>query len=275
MGTECKLIDAELDQRFGEACRGLSHDSRSELSLQARIHLEECERCRRLYRWISSDESYSGDSPELYSKIARTLRASLTPLTPLPGTKALVLQFLALFAVITLATSAMMGFGGIYSMAPLEFAGITLILAAGATAVSFSLAWQMRPGSLQRFSWLFTIAGVAASYFAFIGAVFPWRPSSALVAEGWPCSVEGAVIAVLAALLFWAVIRRGAPLSMPALGGALGTVAALLAITVLQFSCARQEATHLLLFHGSVLMFLAFIGILVAHVFDRFKPQRP
>jgi hypothetical protein len=149
------------------------------------------------------------------------------------------------------------------------------MLAAGATALSFSLAWQMPPGSLQRFSWLFAFTGVAASFLTFIGAFFPWRPSGALVAEGWPCSVAGAIFATPTALLFWAVIRRGAPLSMRALGGALGTMAGLLAVTVLQFSCARQEAVHIILWHGSVLMFSTSIGILVALVLDRFKLHRP
>ena len=156
-------------------------------------------------------------------------------------------------------------------MARLQLAGLTLMLAAGATALSFSLAWQMPPGSLQRFSWLFAFTGVAASFLTFIGAFFPWRPSGALVAEGWPCSVAGAIFATPTALLFWAVIRRGAPLSMRALGGALGTMAGLLAVTVLQFSCARQEAVHLILWHGSVLMFSTIIGILVALVLDRFQ----
>ena len=44
--TDCKLVDAELDRRFASGA--------PVLSLQVQRHLGECERCRKLYDYISA-----------------------------------------------------------------------------------------------------------------------------------------------------------------------------------------------------------------------------
>jgi hypothetical protein len=70
-------------------------------------------------------------------------------------------------------------------------------------------------------------------------------------------------MAVPSALLFGLLVRRGAPLGAGTLGGTLGAVAGLLAITVLQFTCDTQDAVHLLVWHGAVLGLCALTGFLI------------
>ena len=67
----CSVIDTELDRRFD--LRG------SELSGRALQHLRECERCKKLYGWIT-EECPMGDSSDVVSgKIQDMLRGSLKP----------------------------------------------------------------------------------------------------------------------------------------------------------------------------------------------------
>jgi len=176
------------------------------------------------------------------------------------------MQFLLAFALFALPGGGILGFAGFQRMGLPQFIGVTGILAVGAAVLSLSLAWQMAPGSLQRFSTGAAITALALGFLGCVGILFPWHAPKAFVAQGWPCSVVGVTIAMPAALLFWILARRGAPLSREALGGALGAIAGLLGVTVLQFSCSRQEAGHLLVWHGGVLAVSTLMGILIARL---------
>jgi hypothetical protein len=267
----CKLIDAELDRHFSASGRAALSASSSVLSGQARQHLIECERCRGLYGWILVEITAGEAAPVLYSKIRSTLQATLEPVSPLPSTRALATQFLIVFGLFALPISGILGFAGFHRMGLVQLIGVTVILAVGAAAFSFSLAWQMTPGSLKRFSTSVAVVVLAAGFLGCVGTLFPWRTPKAFVAQGWPCSVMGASIAVPAAALFWLLVRRGAILSRETLGGALGAIAGLLGVTVLQFSCSRQEAGHLLVWHGGVLLVTTLTGILIARALKCFS----
>ena len=75
--------------------------------------------------------------------------------------------------------------------------------------------------------------------------------------------------ALPAAALFWLIARRGAPLSFGTLGGTLGGIAGLLGATILQFTCSRQDAAHLLVWHGGVLAASITAGVLTAKIIAR------
>jgi hypothetical protein len=95
-----------------------------------------------------------------------------------------------------------------------------------------------------------------------MGVLFPWSAAPQFVAQGWPCLLGGVSVAVPAAALLWLVVRRGAPLSMRTMGATLGATAGLLGVTVLQVKCPHQEALHLLVWHGSVLVIATGVGVL-------------
>ena len=102
-----------------------------------------------------------------------------------------------------------------------------------------------------------------------LALLFPWRGVQAFVAMGWPCLLGGLGIAVPAALLLWVIVRRGAPLSVGTLGATIGATAGLLGVTVLQFKCPLQEAPHLVVWHGGVLVVATVAGWAVAHLAHR------
>ena len=121
----------------------------------------------------------------------------------------------------------------------------------------------MTPGSLQRIPARGAMMILAAAFLIMVAILFPWHTPEGFFRLGWRCLKMGFMMAVPAAVLFGILVWRGAPLGLGTLGGTLGAIAGLLAITVLQFTCDTQEAIHLLVWHGAVPGLSALIGFLI------------
>src|SRR4029077_7430607 len=134
----------------------------------------------------------------------------------------------------------------------IELLAMAALYATGVSLLAVSLAWQMRPGSYRRVSTTALLGAFGIGLLLGMALLFPWQSSPAFALEGWPCLLGGLGIAVPGALLLWLVVRRGAALSFTTLGATLGATAGLLGVTVLQFKCAHQEASHLLVWHTGV-----------------------
>jgi hypothetical protein len=208
-------------------------------------------------------------SPELHRKISGALTASLQPVKPMPAARALAGQFAAIFVVFAAALIAMMGVTGFRTLHAWQALGIVAILAVGVSLFSQTLAWQIRPGSLQKIpaklSWIYFGVGFLTG----AALLFPWRGAETFVSRGWPCLLTGSAVAIPGGVLFLLLARRGVPLSAGAFGGTLGAMAGLLGLTVLQFHCLYQNAAHLLVWHGGVLVLSITAGVLAALAIDR------
>ena len=261
VSTDCKSIDAELDQQFtAEASKGRVW----KLSEQALEHLRNCERCRRLYQWLIQGLPPEEPSPEVYEKIQNELKRSLRPVTPQPAPRVLAAQFLVVFLLFASPAIGMLGVAGFHEMRLVQLIGIGCVLVFGATLLSLSLAWQMTPGSLHRVPARVAVLTLAAGFLAGVAILFPWRAPEAFLLRGWYCLRAGVLLAIPAALLFGLLVRRGHALPTGALGATLGAIAGLLGASVLQLTCDRQDAGHLLVWHGGVLIVSIALGMLVA-----------
>ena len=258
-GAGCGIVDRELDRQFGARS--------SDLSAQARDHLRECERCQRLCQFLNSPINDS--SIDLHVNIRGALPASFKPVSPLPSTCTLAAQFVILFLLLCWSAIGMMGTAGFRKMDLHQLIGIGFDLALGVALVSLSLAWQIRPGSLQRLSAGWALTTLAAAFFGGAALMFPWQACRPFFAQGWPCLTAGILLAAPAALLFWLLARRGAPRATGTLGGVLGAIAGLVGVTVLAFRCTHQETGHLLVFHGGVLVISMAMGVFIARVTSR------
>jgi len=207
-------------------------------------------------------------SPELHNKISRNLTASLRPVKPLPVTRVLVGQFGAIFLLFAAALIAMMGVTGIRTLDAWQAFGILAILTLGVLLLSVILAWQIRPGTKQQIPAKLSWACFGVGFLSGVALLFPWREGEAFVSRGWPCLLSGSAVAIPGGILFWLLTRRGVPLSATAFGGTLGAIAGLLGVTVLQFRCIHQDAAHLLVWHGGVLVLAIAAGVLVARVLE-------
>jgi Negative regulator of sigma F len=261
----CDLVDVELDRGLG-ANRALSDE--------AREHIRECERCKALHRWLGEASPPAAPSPELHGKIQARLKSSLKPVKPRPSIRALAAQFFVVFLLFASPGIAMLGIAGFHEASMLQVVGITVVLSLGVALLSLSLAWQMTPGSLQRIPAKVALLSLTCGFLLGTALLFPWYAPEAFFARGWTCLRIGLLAAAPAALLFWLLVRRGAPLSINTLGGTLGGIAGLLGATILQFTCSRQDAGHLLAWHGGVLVASIGMGFLIAGVIARLIGRR-
>jgi hypothetical protein len=261
--TDCKSVDAELDRQFG------GHGQL--LSPQARQHLDECERCRRLYQFLAERPPALAVTPEVQRRISENMQKSLTPVSRLRSTPVLAVQLLIVFVLLAAAVTSMMKVIGIAAMSVGQLAGISAILALGVALLSRSLAWQMTPGSMQKIPAWSAITILGIGLLAGMVFLFPWRMPEAFLARGWHCLRTGLALAVPVAALFWLLVRRGAPLNLTTLCATLGAIAGLFSVTVLQFTCNLQDIGHLTVWHGGVLVISTLMGALIGKVVERFR----
>ena len=210
-------------------------------------------------------------SPDLHRKISGALAASLKPVSPLPAASVLAGQFASIFLLFAVALIAMMGFSGFRTMDAWEALGVVAILAVGVSLFSLALAWQIRPGSREKIPSKLGWTCFGVGFLTGAALLFPWRGAEAFVSEGWPCLLAGSAVAIPGGILFWLLSRCGVPLSPGTFGGTLGAIAGLLGLTVLQFRCIHQNAAHLLVWHGSVLVLSITAGVLLALAIESFR----
>jgi hypothetical protein len=262
--ANCQTVDDEMDRSFSNPGHTWSEATRK--------HLTECSRCRALHELVATRESISleGPAPAVYAHIGEQLKRSLQPVVPQPSVRGLAARFCAMFILFALPAVAMMGIAGLKEMTASQMMGMAVVFCAGIALLSVSLAWQMTPGSLQRISARTALGLVAVGFLAGTLLLFPWGAAEAFWVRGWACLQGGLMTAIPAAVLFWLLARRGAGLTPEALGGMLGALAGFMGATVLQFTCSRHEASHLLVWHGGVLLLSIFAGTAVGRVMSRF-----
>jgi hypothetical protein len=263
---KCQSIDAELDR--------LLERRTPEFSGQARRHLAECERCRKLHGWLTLEEWPEAVPPQTGDEIRRRIRSSLEPVSPQPAVRILAARFVAVFLLFVLPAIGMMGIAGAQRINLAQLAGIIAVLASGVVLLSASLGWQMTPGSLHRVAPRGVAPILAAGFLTGIALLFPWQAPDAFWARGWTCLRAGLLMALPAALAVWLLARRGAVLGAAAVGGTVGGFAGLLGATVLQFTCSLQNANHLLVWHGGVLVASIATGALIARVVSHISGRR-
>jgi len=258
--SECALFDRELDRQFGER--------RPVASERLRRHLDDCEHCRQLYRWMLEARP-ADDSPDSYPEILHTLKSSARPVRALPSSGILVLQFWVVFLLFAAMAVAMTGIAGIRQMSLTQMFGMSAIFLLGTALLSLSLVWQMIPGSLQRYATRVIAPTLAAGFLLGVVLLFPWQAPQAFLARGWHCLNTGFLMSGAAAFVFWIFAGRGTTLGIGAMGATLGGCAGLVSVTVLQFACSHQDLGHLVVWHGAVLAGSIILGVGIAHALRR------
>jgi hypothetical protein len=220
---------------------------------------------RKLETWAAS-HSQPVLRPEIQRKVRGLLMSSLTPVKPLPSQSKLALAFLAVFAACAVGLTAVMDKAGFHLMTGAQMGFMAAILVGGGILFSLALAWRMVPGSRQRFPLWLVLALCGIGVIGGIALFFPWQVSHTFVSEGWPCAAMELMIAVPATVVFWLLARRGAIFASAGLGAIVTGLAALLALTPLQFQCMFQQAPHLLVWHAGTAALLIGLGALIAEL---------
>ncbi len=234
----------------------------------AELHLPDTkidEKIDRLLELVPAPEL----SPDLRRKLSGDLGASLGPVKPLPSARVLMFQFASVFLLFAAALIATMGVAGLRTLQVWQALGVVAILAIGVSFLSLVLARQIRPGSLQKIPVALSWTSYGIGFLTGAALLFPWHESKGFASQGWPCLLTGSAVAIPGGILFWLLTRRGTPLSTVAFGGTLGAIAGLLGLTVLQFRCIHQDAAHVIVWHGGVLLVSIVAGVLIALVLER------
>lgn len=264
--SDCAGVDAEFDLQF--------QSSPPPLSSGARGHIAVCVRCRELHRWIVSKPAALDTTPQLRDRARQRLLTNLRPVPAAPPARTSIVQFLIVYSVFSAAMVSVMGIAGIERMNGIQMLGIALILAIGITLFSAATAWYMVPGRHRRIPGNLLASAFGIGFLAGVALLFPWREPHAFLREGWQCSMGGIAVAAPAAVLFWLLVRRGAPLSAGALGASLGAMAGLAGMTVVQFQCTRLDALHLLVWHGGILAVSTAAGSALGYFSGRLRLSR-
>ena len=262
----CESVDTEFDR--------LLSAPDSEIPSSIRRHLGECARCRDLYAYLSAPPAKVALSTEICDRAQKALVSTLKPVRPTPSTRILALQLFLAFLILAVLMVSMMDTAGFRAMETWQLIAIGAVLTGGAILLSASLAWQMRPGSLHRVSARNAIVILGTAFAAGAAILFPWDTPAGFFRLGLHCLGVGSMMAVPAVALFGVLVWRGAPLGLGTLGGTLGALAGLLAMTVLQFTCGLQDAGHLVTWHGGILVLTTLVGIVIGRYGSRIRSGR-
>lgn len=227
---------------------------------------------RRLESWLQS-KANPGVSRETHEKIVRMLSPSLAAVKPIPSQRSLIATFLGIFVLCIAAAIPATGWVGIHLMTGAQIACTMTIFLGAALLFSCALASQMVPGSAMRVPLSVVLALSGAALIGGIALVFPWRILGAFTSEGWRCAVLELAVAAPAAVLFWLIVRRGAPFRGPGLGAAVAGLSVFLALTVVQSQCMFPQAPHVLVWHAGIAALIIICGALAGLASRRFHPS--
>lgn len=238
-------------------------------------HLAKCRRCERIHRLLTLDHvELAPVSSAIQQMIARELTADLRPVSPLPGCSKLRMLLLAVIFAIILVPTAMMRARAFALMNGWQIVSIAVLLGGLAVLLASSLACQDIPGSRHLVPPNRLIVGALVLLFGTISLVFPWRGSAALVPAGLRCAVIGLTIALPAAALLWFVLRRGVVLYPTVTSASVGLTGGIAALIVLQLNCRIVEASHIVVWHLSVVLLMTVAGYLLGAAFISHRNRR-
>ncbi len=234
-----------------------------QLPLQAREHLQNCKSCQDLVSALSSRVVVDPPAPATLRHIAESIASDLRPVRPIAPAGYFFGSFLGIFVSIAALAVYRMGAHAIAVMTPLQTVAILGALLVSTGLLTDSLGQQMVPGSRHRIPPALLPLGIAISLTIVVAVLFRFQQELNLWGNAWACLRVGTPIAVLAAIPFWLMLRRGAVLSPGMTGAAAGLLAGLVGTSVLEIHCPNLDAWHILISHLGVAMVCALAGLII------------
>jgi len=199
----------------------------------------------------------------LLDRVSKLIGASLRPVRPLAPPWVFMLALMAAGTAVAFGGGIVLGLHGIQKMNAAEIAlifpvlGILMWLAA---AVSTG---EMIPGSRRRVAPGVLLAAGCVAVTVVFAVLFHEYRVERFVPQGVACLTAGLLFAIPAALAGWLVLRRGFAVDSMAAGIALGTLAGLAGMGMLELHCANFEAPHVMIWHTAVLLLSGAAGALL------------
>jgi len=200
--------------------------------------------------------------PALVERVSNTVASSAHPVRALPPARVLAAGLLSIGAGFALAGAALLGLHGIARLSAPAIALIFPVLAALSWLAALAGAAEMTPGSRRPVGPALLPAAASTLLVAVFALLFHDYRMDRFVPQGIACLTAGMLLAFPAGVAGWLLVRRGYALNTVAAGMALGTLAGLAGVTMLELHCANFEAPHVMVWHTAVIPLSTVVGAL-------------
>jgi hypothetical protein len=199
-------------------------------------------------------------------QIETALLADLKPVRPLAPDGVYFLGFAGIFVAVCILGCYLVGRHGWHALSDFQRIAVFVPLALSTALLAVSLVRQMRPAARRvRFSAFFS-ALIFLLLLASMAVIFQPMQEQSFVRNGLACFRTGMAFAVPAALLFVLLLRRGAVLSPALIGATAGGLAGLAGLAVLEIHCPNLNVYHVVVWHVSVAVVCAGLGVVFSSV---------
>jgi len=147
-------------------------------------------------------------------------------------------------------------------------------MATGAVLLAVSMIGQMVPGNKYALAPALLPIGVLTVLIMILAVTFRPRAEPAFVESGLACVRRGLTYSVPAASLFWLLLRRGAILYPKLIGAAVGGLASLAGLSVLELTCPDVNLFHIVVWHWGVLPIGTASGALMGAAAEYIQQRR-
>jgi len=217
---------------------------------------------REINERLNGAKMPQGPNAEVLGRIGASLAESMRPVHPLPSRQLLAGGVASICAVVALIGATGLGFFGIAKMNALERLAVFLALGILVLVAARELVSTMIPGSRRRFSSGGLVAVTGLCLATVLAECFHDYQTTHFIHAGLVCLGIGLLHAIPAGLLSWLVLRRGFAVDAVSAGLAVGTLAGLAGVGMLELHCPNFQAAHLLVWHLGVLLASAGLGAL-------------
>jgi hypothetical protein len=208
-------------------------------------------------------------SAQLLERIADSIAPSLRPVRPLPANWVLSGALGLIGGAVALIGAARAGFQGFEALGFLSRVLILSALALFIWAAARRAVDEWTPGSPRRLSTGELVATFTVALAVVFALLFDDYRTEHFVPAGLTCLSTGLLHAIPAALIAWWVLRRGCVLDSVSAGLAVGVLAGLAGLAMLELHCANLEALHVLVWHTLVVPVSAGFGALIGWALHR------
>ena len=248
-----------------------SHSGDLTLPPEAAQHEVDCETCRLLLKALDKGPTSVGPPEVRLRQIQAAIKEDLRPVRPLASSGVFLLAFMLISVAVVAIGSLLLGVNGWNALSSIQRITIFTALTADAILLAVSVVRQMAPGGRHSISPRLLPIGILALLILVTGVTFHVRHESAFVPDGLACLRTGLRYSIPAALLFWALLSRGAVLYPKLTGAAAGGFAGLIGVSVLEVGCPNLDLYHILVWHLGVILLCAIGGLSLGAAVDHFR----
>jgi len=198
--------------------------------------------------------------PVLLGSIEEKLRADLRPVRPRPAAGVLAAMLVAITAAVALWGARTFGFYGWRKLGAGAAMAIFVPLLTAVAMLAIAAVRAKIPGARRIAHPAVLLAAACGLMVVVFTAAFPDHRTDGFVRQGWPCLRAGLMWAGPAGLAMWVVLRRGFAVDRRAAGVAIGGLAGLAGLTMLELHCPNFRLAHIALWHTAVVPIAAGVG---------------